>query len=137
MTDTVSDVAVVEQAKGALMLRYGVGSYESLGAMVAWAREAEVTVHEVAHALVKGVCQGHVTPDTRAMVRWLEKRLRTDIVEAGEDAGEGEGDGARRRSTVVGHLPNQVPRPTATTTSTAPRWRYSSAVHAARALGGC
>ncbi|WP_159081539.1 ANTAR domain-containing protein [Nocardioides sediminis] len=133
MTDTVSDVAVVEQAKGALMLRYGVGSYESLGAMVAWAREAEVTLHEVAHALVKGVCQGHVTPDTRAMVRWLEKRLRSDIVEAGEDAGEG--DGARRRSTVVGHLPNQVPRPPATATSTAPRWRYTSAVHAARALG--
>jgi hypothetical protein len=133
MTDTVSDVAVVEQAKGALMLRYGVGSYESLGAMVAWAREAEVSLLDVAHALVKGVCQGHVTPDSHAMVRWLEKRLRTDIVEAGEDAGEG--DGARRRSTVAGHLPNQVPRPPTPATSTAPRWRYASAVHAARALG--
>ena len=89
MTDTAAELAVVEQAKGVLMLRYGVGSYESLAAMARWAHEAQATLHEVAHALVKGVCQGRVTAESQGMVRWLEQRLRGEIGEAPRAAAEG------------------------------------------------
>ncbi|HSK32911.1 MAG TPA: ANTAR domain-containing protein [Propionicimonas sp.] len=130
MTDTESDRAVVEQAKGALMLRYGVTSCESLAAMARWAHEAHVTLAEVAHALVTGICQGLVTPDTQGMVRWLEQRLRADIGEAAEAAGEV----ARRPSTVADRTPPPAPRSPATAAAATPQWRYVSAVHAARAL---
>jgi hypothetical protein len=130
MTDIAADRAVVEQAKGVIMLRYGVGSYESLAAMARWAREAQVTLQEVAHALVKGICQGRVTPETQGMVRWLEQRLRVDIGEAPRAAGE-----ARRGTAIVGQTPTQVPRSPVTAATAARQWRYPSAVHAARALG--
>jgi hypothetical protein len=132
MTDTESNRAVVEQAKGALMLRYGVSSYESLAAMARWAREAHVPLEEVAHALVKGICQGRVTPETQGMVRWLEQRLRADIGEPPKAVAEV----VLRRSTVAGHTPMHAPRSAATTTAPGPQWRYTSAVHAARALSG-
>ena len=73
---------LVEQAKGVVMLRYGVSSYEALAALARWAREAHVSLAELAHALVKGVCQGRATPDSRGLVRWLEHRLRADLDEA-------------------------------------------------------
>jgi hypothetical protein len=132
MTDTESNRAVVEQAKGAIMLRYGVSSYESLAAMARWAREAHVPLEEVAHALVKGICQGRVTAETQGMVRWLEQRLRTDISEPPKAVAEM----VLRRSTVAGQTPTQPPRSPATAAATRPQWRYTSAVPAARALSG-
>jgi hypothetical protein len=141
MTDTTgidSDRFVVEQAKGAVMLRYGVGSYEALAAMARWAREAHVTIEDVAHALVKGICQGRVTPETQGMVRWLEQRLRSDIGGASPaPAAAAAAPAARamtvRLSTTAGHAP---PRESATAASAAAarQWRYTSAVHAARSL---
>lgn len=73
--------AVVEQAKGVLMLRYGVGSYEAFAVLVRWSHEAGVVLQESARALMEGVCKGrvaaaHVDP---WLVRWLEQRLRTDV----------------------------------------------------------
>jgi len=125
--------AIVEQAKGALMLRYGVGSYESLAALARWAHEAHVTVSEVAHALVKGICQGRVTPETEATVRWLEHRLRADIGEELTMAA------AQRRSTAAAPPPTKAPQspqaPQSPVTTSPRQWRYASAVNAARALG--
>jgi hypothetical protein len=132
MTETDLDRAIVEQAKGVLMLRYGVGSYESLAAMARWAREAHVPLPELANALVKGICQGRVTPGTQGMVRWLEHRLRGDIGEAPGAAGRV----GRPHSTVARHAPVHVPRPTAVAAAGGDRqWRYTSAAHAARAVG--
>lgn len=144
MTDTESDGAVVEQAKGVIMLRYGVSSGESLAAMSRWAQEADVTLPDVARALVMGICQGRVTPETRVTVRWLEQRLRADITDvsditavtqvtdeadvAGKTADAGSSVRRRRASTLA-------PRSSATAAITAARqWRYQSAVRAARAL---
>jgi hypothetical protein len=122
-----SDSCVVEQAKGALMLRYGIGSRESLAVLDRWAHEAGVAVTEMATALVHGICLGRVSAGTDVMVRWLEQRMRGDISDVRTDAGAArlapaEGTGA---GTVA--APNRsasVPR----------QWRYSSAVHAARVL---
>jgi hypothetical protein len=121
MTDTASDRAVVEQAKGAIMLRYGVGSCEALAAVARWAHEAHVTVPDLAHALVKGICQGRVTPENRGVVRWLEHRLRSDIAPDIAEAPE--------------PAPTVTLRAAPTTAVVAARqWRYASAVHAARAV---
>lgn len=130
LTDDPSDRSVVEQAKGALMLHYGVSSYESLAAMARWAREADVSVPEVARALITGVCQGRVTRETQGMVRWLEQRLRAGLGDAPEVAGEMVG----RSSAVAGHTPTHVTRMPAVSEAAAPQWRYTSAVHAARGL---
>ena len=45
-----ADRAVVEQAKGALMLRYGLNSHEALALLPAWSREMGTSVHAIAHA---------------------------------------------------------------------------------------
>ncbi len=69
---------VVEQAKGALMLRYGISSYEALTILTGWARDAEVGLQRVARLLMTGICQGEVSDEDALLVRWLEHRLRTD-----------------------------------------------------------
>ncbi len=133
--ETASDRAVVEQAKGAIMLRYGVGSYESLAAMARWAREAHVTLPDVAHVLVTGICQGRVTPETRGMVRWLEQRLRAGIGEAPDDIPEvRRATESTHRDTAARHASPPAPRSPATGAGTGRQWRYTSAVHAALAL---
>ena len=132
MTDILnidSDRALVEQAKGAIMLRYGVSSYESLAAMIRWAREADAPLEDVAHALVKGICQGRVTAETQGIVRWLEQRLRADIASAPKPVAEVT---LRRSRSGRRRAPPGSPRPPA---ATRPQWRYTSAVHAARSLG--
>lgn len=133
MTDTQSttqhSIAVVEQAKGALMLRYGVSSGASLAALSRWADEARVTVPDVAHVLVTGICQGHVTPQNRVTVRWLEQRLRegiTDVTRETDGTHLG-GSSEQTRRTPTRSAANAA-------VAAARRWRYQSAVHAARAL---
>lgn len=121
--------AVVEQAKGALMLRYGIGSRESLSVLERWALEAGMPPHDIADALVNGICLGRVTAETEVSVRWLQQRLRGDIsdVRGGpEGAAEGPAPGG---STAVTSVPAPAPAVVGVR-----QWRYSSAVHAARVL---
>jgi hypothetical protein len=149
MTDTTTDRFVVEQAKGVIMLRYGVSSYESLAALARWGREAHVPLPELAHALVKGVCQGRVMPESRGLVRWLEHRLRADI---GEPAAplpapppaptpplarrSGSASAPPSAPAPRGHGTLAVESPAGAGAGRGPRqWRYSSAVHAARVRG--
>ena len=74
------DAAVVEQAKGVLMLRYGIGSYEALAVLDRWSRESGFSLREVSRGLTHGVCQGYNghTAYEQGLVRWLEQRLRED-----------------------------------------------------------
>lgn len=79
------DPAVVEQAKGVLMLRYGIGSFEALGVLGHWSLESGFSLTDVASAITHGVCQGHGghTTQERGLVRWLEQRLRDDVTASG------------------------------------------------------
>lgn len=123
-----SDSCVVEQAKGALMLRYGIGSRESYAVLDRWARETRVPVIEVAGAVVHGICLGRVDPDTEVMVRWLEQRMRGDISDVREAA-----DAAGGPAPGEGRAAMTVPAPARSATG-GRQWRYSSAVHAARVV---
>lgn len=69
---------VVELAKGSLMLRYGIDSYQAFAVMVRWSRVTHTSVHVIAHTLLRGVCTGspEVERRQRSLVRWLEEQLR-------------------------------------------------------------
>jgi hypothetical protein len=74
------ETAVIEQAKGVLMLRYGIGSYEALAVLGRWSQESGFSLSDVARAITHGVCQGRSgTPYEAGLVRWLEQRLRDDV----------------------------------------------------------
>lgn len=75
---------MVEQAKGVLMFRYGVSSYEALAVLGRWAAESGYTLSAIARAITLGVCQGRWGTDRgdAGLVRWLENRLRTELATA-------------------------------------------------------
>lgn len=69
--------AVVEQAKGVLIFRYGVDAEAAYSLLELWAAEAGFPVEDVACAVVHEICQGRHDAATEArLVRWLEERLR-------------------------------------------------------------
>ena len=76
--------AVVEQAKGVLIFRYGVDADAAYSLLELWAAEAGFPVEDVACAVVHDICQGRHDDATEArLVRWLEERLRHEPPVAG------------------------------------------------------
>lgn len=81
---------VVEHAKGALMLRYGIDSYQAFAVLVRWARVTHTPVHTIADTLVHGICEGNPRAGLRQqpLMRWMESRLRdNDLDPAGSRTG--------------------------------------------------
>ena len=77
---TALTAALVEQAKGVLIFRYGIDAYGALRQLQTWADEAGTTVEDVAHALVFAICQGvEVGPSDTRLARWIEERLRHEL----------------------------------------------------------
>jgi len=76
-----ASTALIEQAKGALMLRYGVDSHQAFAVLVRWAQAARTPVRTVAHTLLHGICEGNPQTEVRqrALIRWLEAQLRDDV----------------------------------------------------------
>ena len=70
--------ALVEQAKGALMLHFGIDSHQAFAVLVGWARITRTPVPTIAHALLRGICEGNAQTEVRhrALIRWLEAQLR-------------------------------------------------------------
>ena len=70
--------ALVERAKGALMLHYGVDSHQAFAVLVGWARMTRTPVPTIAHTLLRGICEGDPETDVRhrPLIRWLEAQLR-------------------------------------------------------------
>lgn len=54
----VSNRALIEQAKGALVLRYRIDSDQAFEILRSWAQETNSTVLMVAETLICAVCQG-------------------------------------------------------------------------------
>lgn len=75
--------ALIEQAKGAVMMRYGIDSHQAFAVMLRWSRVTGTTVPVIAHTLLHGVCEGN--PETelrqRSLVRWLEDQLRDGTID--------------------------------------------------------
>lgn len=79
---------VVEQAKGALMLRYGIDSPQAFAVMVRWSRLTRTSVPVLAHTLMHGICERNPGTETRqrTLVRWLEDQLRDGDPDLGRPA---------------------------------------------------
>ncbi len=69
--------AVLEQAKGALMLRFGIGSYPAFALLVKWAHDNDTSPQVVAHTLVRGICQGEPLSGSleQALLEQLEREM--------------------------------------------------------------
>lgn len=75
-----SDRALVEQAKGALMLRFGVGPHDAFALLLTWSRDMHTTLHTLTHTLVNGACQGSEGDQyDPALVSWLREQLSEDF----------------------------------------------------------
>ncbi|HEX2177677.1 MAG TPA: ANTAR domain-containing protein [Nocardioidaceae bacterium] len=70
--------AVIEQAKGALMLRYGMDADRAHAVLVGWSRDCGIEPQTLAGTLVNVVCTGadHDPTLDPTLVRWLEEHLR-------------------------------------------------------------
>ena len=70
--------ALIERAKGALMLHYGIDSHQALAVLVGWGRTSQTPVATIAHTLLRGICEGNPQTEVRqrALLRWLEAQLR-------------------------------------------------------------
>lgn len=70
--------AAIERAKGALMRRYGVDTFQAFSLMVRWARQTHTPVHTLAMTLVQGIAEADPQPERRhrPLTRWLEAQLR-------------------------------------------------------------
>jgi hypothetical protein len=70
--------ALVEQAKGALMLRYGMDHFHAFALIVRWSRLTHTPVHSLAETLVHGLGEANAHTDARhrPLIRWLEGQLR-------------------------------------------------------------
>ena len=71
---------LIEHAKGALMLRYGIDCHQAFAVLVRWARVTQLPVVGLAEALVHGICEGSPRTERRqeALLRWLERQLPHD-----------------------------------------------------------
>ena len=69
--------ALIEQAKGALMLRYGMDHFQAFALIVRWSRLTHTPVHSLAETLVHGLGEADTYTDARhrPLVRWLEDQL--------------------------------------------------------------
>lgn len=70
--------ATIERAKGALMRRYGMDSFQAFSLMVRWARLSHTPVHIVAKTLAQDIDEADSQPERRhsPLIRWLEGQLR-------------------------------------------------------------
>ena len=70
--------ATIERAKGALMRRYGMDTFQAFSLMVRWARQTHTPVHTLARTLVQGLDEADPQPEHRhrPLIRWLEAQLR-------------------------------------------------------------
>ncbi|HZJ06188.1 MAG TPA: ANTAR domain-containing protein [Nocardioidaceae bacterium] len=80
VAESYSHGSVIEQAKGALMLRYGIGSYHAFASLLRWSRGTNTPMETVAHTLVRDICRGgHREPRDPELVRWLDDRHRGNM----------------------------------------------------------
>ncbi len=74
---------VVNQAKGAVMLRYGIGSPLALALLVRWSRRSGNNLEGSAESLVTDLRGGPSNGDTTALVRWLDAELEGVVTDTG------------------------------------------------------
>jgi hypothetical protein len=74
--------AVIEQAKGALVLRYGLDDDAAFALLRRWSQTRNVKVHIVADTLVNVVCRGAPPPPgADELAEWLREQIHRPALE--------------------------------------------------------
>lgn len=70
--------ATIESARGALMRRYDMDTFQAFSLMVRWSRLTRTPVHTLARTLVQDIDEADPQPQWRhaQLIRWLEGQLR-------------------------------------------------------------
>lgn len=72
--------AVIEQAKGVLILRHGIDEDQAFAVLSRWSQTTNTKLRTIAETLVRAVCQGDRTYEhDPALVRWLHEQLRQSL----------------------------------------------------------
>ncbi len=80
LTAAPAPAALIEQAKGVLIFRYGIAAAAAYSLLELWAAQTDATIGELAQAIVHDICQGDRSlPSDPVLVRWLEERLRHEF----------------------------------------------------------
>jgi len=80
LRQTIESRAVIEQAKGALILRYGLGDGAAFAVLSRWSQNSNVKLHTIADTLINVVCRR--TPDRpgdRELAAWLEAQVHEPV----------------------------------------------------------
>ena len=80
LRQTIESRAVIEQAKGALILRYGLDDVAAFAVLSRWSQNSNVKLHTIADTLISVVCRR--TPDRpgdRELAAWLEAQVHEPV----------------------------------------------------------
>lgn len=77
LREAIDSRAVIEQAKGALILRYGFDDDAAFAVLRRWSQDSNVKLHTIADILVNTVCRDDPQPpaDTE-LAEWLHEQVR-------------------------------------------------------------
>jgi hypothetical protein len=76
LRDALASQPVIDQAKGALMLRYRLDPDSAFGLMVRWSQASHIKVRDIAQALVESIVAGDVEHADPVLCRELEQVLQ-------------------------------------------------------------
>lgn len=70
-------VTKIEQAKGVMMLLYGVNSHTAYAVLLRWSRRSGADIDRLAHVLLHAICQNDPLTEVREaqLVRWMRTQL--------------------------------------------------------------
>jgi hypothetical protein len=81
---------VIEQAKGALMLRYGLDQDAAFAVLKRWSQDSNIKLHTIADTLVNSVCRDDPPPPANPdLAHWLGESVRSLPGQDGTGAREG------------------------------------------------
>lgn len=79
MREAMDSRAAIEQAKGMLMLRYGVDADRAFAVLRRWSQDSNTKLRTIADALVNAVCPVEQPGDCDpALVGWLRAQIGRD-----------------------------------------------------------
>ncbi len=75
LRDALASQPVIDQAKGALMLRYCVDADSAFGLLVRWSQNTNIKVRDIAETLVRSMSGGRAGAHDGALARELDHVL--------------------------------------------------------------
>jgi hypothetical protein len=76
LREAIDSRAVIEQAKGALILRYGLDDDSAFAVLKRWSQDSNIKLHTIADVLVNTVCRDDPQPrQDSELADWLGQQV--------------------------------------------------------------